>query len=235
MSSLSRNWRSTSFTLAGNSPAQMLAVNSTTAAAIVPLRRDLDIVPARDPLSVLRQPSPVGVTLPGRPDRMQLVVSLSAPATAGTGIIQECASAACDSTVGVREPLAGMSNATLTVMLTDGAFSKAYTATVNGAGTGWTAAIPTGDATTLADGTATATTRVTDQYGNVSLVAVQTVAVHQTLPTVTIAPPLATASATATLVGNTVTAITLDGPPTSILVTNGGSGYSNAIREFVRR
>jgi hypothetical protein len=77
-------------------------------------------------------------------------------------------------------------NSTFLVSLTDGAFSNSYTATVNGAGTGWTAMIPAGDATALADGTATVTAKVTDQYGNVSLPAVQTVPVHETLPTVTI-------------------------------------------------
>jgi VCBS repeat-containing protein len=77
-------------------------------------------------------------------------------------------------------------NSTFQVTLSDGAFSKSYTATVNGAGTGWTATIPAGDAALLADGTATVTAQVTDQYGNVSFPAVQTVAVHETPPTVTI-------------------------------------------------
>jgi VCBS repeat-containing protein len=73
-------------------------------------------------------------------------------------------------------------NSTFQVKLADGAFSKSYTATVNAQGTGWTATIPSGDATTLADGTATVTAQVTDQYGNVSTPAVQTVAVHETPP-----------------------------------------------------
>jgi hypothetical protein len=121
----------TSFALAGNAPAQLLAVDAHTAAAIVPLRRDLDVIPATRPLSVLGQPRPVGVTLPGRPTRVQLVVGLSAPADAGTAVIQECASAACDSTVGVRTTLAGLTNAALTVMLTDGAGAQYAAATVS--------------------------------------------------------------------------------------------------------
>src|SRR5205814_1797532 len=73
-------------------------------------------------------------------------------------------------------------NSTFQITLTDGAFSKSSAATVNAAGTGWTATIPAGDATTFADGTATVTAQVTDQYGNVSTQAVQSVAVHETRP-----------------------------------------------------
>ncbi|HXW44717.1 MAG TPA: FtsX-like permease family protein, partial [Streptosporangiaceae bacterium] len=111
----------TPFTLASNAPAQLLALNASTAPAIVPLRRDLDIVPAAAPFSVLDQPRPVGVTLPGRPAVLQLVVSLSAPQNSGTGVVDECANAVCIATVGVRTTLAGMTNATLAVTLTDGA------------------------------------------------------------------------------------------------------------------
>ena len=71
-----------------------------------------------------------------------------------------------------------------TVSITDGAFSKAYVATVNAAGTGWTATAPASDLAQLPDGTATVTAEVTDKYGNVSLPAVQLVAVEGTTPSV---------------------------------------------------
>jgi len=64
--------------------------------------------------------------------------------------------------------------ATFLITVTDGEFSKTYTATVNHAGTGWTATIPTADATALADGTLTVTAQVTDQFGNPSAPATQT-------------------------------------------------------------
>ena len=79
-----------------------------------------------------------------------------------------------------------VAGATFTV--TDGPFSKGYTATVNAAGTGCTAAIPSSDALTLANGTATVTAQVTDAAGNVSVSETVQVAVSETLPTVTINP-----------------------------------------------
>jgi hypothetical protein len=100
------------------------------------------------------------------------------------GLINAAAAAAGVSLTG---SVTGLSaNSTFQVTLSDGAFSKSYTATVNGAGTGWTATVSASDATALADGTATATAQVTDIYGNTSIKAVRTTAVHETLPTVTI-------------------------------------------------
>ena len=76
--------------------------------------------------------------------------------------------------------------ATFPITVTDGAFSKIYTATVSTTGTGWTATIPSNDTTALANGTATVTAQVTDPYGNQSSPATQTLTVAETLPTVTI-------------------------------------------------
>ena len=77
---------------------------------------------------------------------------------------------------------------TFSVAVIDGGFDKTYTATVDAAGTGWTATISESDAITLADGTATVTTQVTDAYGNQSAVASDSVTVAETFSTVTIAP-----------------------------------------------
>src|SRR5262249_34029640 len=76
--------------------------------------------------------------------------------------------------------------ATFLITVTDGEFSKTYTATVNHAGTGWTATIPAADAPARADGALTVTAQATDQFGNPSAPATQTFTVHETLPTVTI-------------------------------------------------
>jgi hypothetical protein len=76
--------------------------------------------------------------------------------------------------------------ATFNITVADGSFTHSYTATVNAQGTGWMATIPPTDATTLKDGTLTVTAQVTDQFGNQSVQATQTFAVHETLPTVTI-------------------------------------------------
>ena len=76
--------------------------------------------------------------------------------------------------------------ATFSVSVTDGTFSKTYTATV-GTGGNWTATIPSADAVTLANGTATVSAQVTDAHGNQSTLVSQSVTVAETLPTVTIA------------------------------------------------
>src|SRR5262249_58921132 len=72
-------------------------------------------------------------------------------------------------------------NSTFSITATDGTFSGTYAATVNGTGTGWSATIPSTDATKLADGAAalTVTAQVTDQYGNQSAHATQTVRVAE--------------------------------------------------------
>src|SRR5262249_57726199 len=78
--------------------------------------------------------------------------------------------------------------ATFNVPVTDAGVPNPYTATVNAAGTNWTATIPTADASTLANGTATVSVTVTDIDGNVSIPAIRLVTVVETLPTVTIDP-----------------------------------------------
>ena len=73
----------------------------------------------------------------------------------------------------------------LTVTLTDGSFTKSYTATVNEAGTGWTATIPSADATALANGTLTVAAKVTDASGAVLATALsQTFTVAETSVTI---------------------------------------------------
>ena len=69
---------------------------------------------------------------------------------------------------------------------TDGGFKKSYAATVNAAATAWTATIPSADAVTLANGTATVSAQVTDALGNQSALASQSVTVAETGPVVTI-------------------------------------------------
>jgi hypothetical protein len=75
-------------------------------------------------------------------------------------------------------------NSTFQVKVSDGGFSKSYTATVNAAGTAWTATVPATDVVQLPNGTATFSAQVTDQFGNTSLPAVQQVAVEGTTPLV---------------------------------------------------
>ena len=77
------------------------------------------------------------------------------------------------------------SGATFNVLVTDGTFSKTYTATVGTSGA-WTATIPSADAVTLGNGTATVSAQVTDTYGNQSTVATQSVTVSGNIPVVTI-------------------------------------------------
>jgi hypothetical protein len=90
------------FTLQGNNEsAEFLALNSPQAEKIVPLRSDLAIKPARNPLSVISLGQKVaGVQLPGRPTEIQLVVSLT-----GAGRSSY--------------PSTGVSGATLAVQLAD--------------------------------------------------------------------------------------------------------------------
>ena len=71
--------------------------------------------------------------------------------------------------------------ATFLVSVTDGAFAKTYTATV-GSGGSWSATIPSSDAVTLANGTATVSAQVTDQYGNTANATPQTVTVDEITP-----------------------------------------------------
>jgi hypothetical protein len=86
---------------ASNTSATLLAINSPQAEKIVPLRTDLAIRPARDPLAVISMPQPVaGVRLPGHPVQLQLEVSLTG---AGRN----------------RYPTTGVSDATLGVQLAD--------------------------------------------------------------------------------------------------------------------
>jgi hypothetical protein len=89
--------------------------------------------------------------------------------------------------VGLSGSVTGLAQgATFQVSVVDGGFSKSYTATVGSGGT-WTATIPSADAVTLPNGSATLTAKATDAYGNTSAPATQTVTVAETLPTLTIA------------------------------------------------
>ncbi|MCW2285883.1 hypothetical protein M2323_003758 [Rhodoblastus acidophilus] len=115
-----------------------------------------------------------------------LLPTLTISPVDGNNVINAANAAAGVTIAGTSSGLA--SGATFTVTLTDGTFSKAYTATV-GAGGAWTATVPAADAKTLADGTATLTTsQPTDAYGNPAKAATDSVTVHETLPTLTISP-----------------------------------------------
>jgi hypothetical protein len=78
------------------------------------------------------------------------------------------------------------SGATFQVFVVDGAFSKTYTATI-GTGGAWTATIPSADAITLGNGTATVSAQATDAHGDPWALASKSVTVAETSPTVTIA------------------------------------------------
>ena len=78
-------------------------------------------------------------------------------------------------------------NSSFNVTVTDNGVTKTYVATVNGAGTSWSATIPSSDATTLANGTATIAGQVTDGNGNPASFS-QSVTVAESGPVVTIAP-----------------------------------------------
>jgi len=80
--------------------------------------------------------------------------------------------------------------ATFNVSVTDGSFNKSYTATVGPGGT-WSATIPSADAVTLANGTATVSAQVTDANGNQSAVATQNVTVAKSGPAILITTPIA--------------------------------------------
>ena len=100
----------------------------------------------------------------------------------GNNIINHAEAAAGVTISGASTGLA--SGATFNVTLTDGTFSKTYTATV-GTGGAWTAAIPSSDATALANGTATLSVQATDAYGNTSTAVGDSVLVAETAPVVT--------------------------------------------------
>ena len=102
----------------------------------------------------------------------------------GNNVINASEAAAGVALSGTVSGLAG--NSTFQVTVTDAGFNKSYTATVNAAGTAWTATIPSADAVTLANGTATVSAQVTDALGNQSALASQAVTVAETLPTVSI-------------------------------------------------
>src|SRR5262249_51617972 len=75
--------------------------------------------------------------------------------------------------------------ATFLITVTDGEFSKTYTATVNHAGTGWAGKSPRADASPCADATAAFSVQDTHQFGNPSAPATQTFTVLYTLATAT--------------------------------------------------
>ncbi|SHN73189.1 hypothetical protein [Bradyrhizobium erythrophlei] len=103
----------------------------------------------------------------------------------GTNVIN-AANAAAGVTLG--GSVSGLAaNSTFNVTVTDNGVTKTYLATVDGTGTGWSATIPAGDATTLANGTATIAAQVTDGFGNPASFS-QNVTVAETGPVLTINP-----------------------------------------------
>ena len=78
-------------------------------------------------------------------------------------------------------------NASFNVTVSDNGVAKTYVATVNAAGTSWSATIPSSDAITLANGTATVSAQVTDASGNQASFS-QAVTVAESGPTLTINP-----------------------------------------------
>ena len=97
--------------------------------------------------------------------------------------------------------------ATFNVSVADGSFAKNYLATVGTGGT-WSATIPSSDAATLANGTATVSAQVTDVNGNQSALASQTVAMDTIAPTVTISTAGTTTDQATQSISGTVTAAT---------------------------
>jgi len=67
-----------SFTLPDNNQAELLALDPALARRITPVRRDLAIKPAGDPFGPIEEPgAATGERLPGRPQQLQVVASLS--------------------------------------------------------------------------------------------------------------------------------------------------------------
>ena len=72
------------------------------------------------------------------------------------------------------------------VTIVDGNGAAVESYNITGAQGGWSVNVTSAQATALADGSYTVTAQVTDQFGNPSTTATQTLEVHETLPTVTI-------------------------------------------------
>ena len=117
-----------------------------------------------------------------------------------------------------------VAGATFSVTLTDGSFSKTYTATVDGTGTSWTATIPAGDALQLPNGTAAVTAQIPDQFGNTAT-ATQTLTVAEAGPSITITTPIAgdnvvnaSEAAAGFAIGGSETGA--DGQPVTVTITD---------------
>ena len=109
--------------------------------------------------------------------------TLAINAVDGNNVIDHAEASAGVTIGGTSTDLA--SGATFTISLTDGSFAKTYTATVGSNGA-WTATVPSADAITLANGTATLSAQATDAYGNPSAVVTDSITVQETVPTLTI-------------------------------------------------
>src|SRR3984893_16206022 len=84
--------------------------------------------------------------------------------------------------VGLSGSVTGLAaGSVFTITVADGSVTHTYQATGNSGGTGWTATIPSGDATTLPNGTLTVTAQVTDHFDNQSVLASQIFTVVGTL------------------------------------------------------
>ena len=81
---------------------------------------------------------------------------------------------------------AGADGLPIMVTIVDGNGAAVESYNITGAQGGWSVNVTSAQATALADGSYTVTAQVTDQFGNPSTTATQTLEVHETLPTVTI-------------------------------------------------
>jgi VCBS repeat-containing protein len=81
---------------------------------------------------------------------------------------------------------AGADGLPITVTIVDGNGAVVESYNITGAQGGWSVDVTNAQAMALADGSYTVTAQVTDQFGNPSTAATQTLEVHETLPTVTI-------------------------------------------------
>ncbi len=103
---------------ATNTPTSLLALDSPLAEHIVPIRSDLAIKPARDPLAPISSNAPDGVRMPGRPTALRLVVSLTG---SGSGTQVNTGNTTSPTTPYgiVGASLTGITDATLALQVTD--------------------------------------------------------------------------------------------------------------------
>jgi hypothetical protein len=103
-----------------NTTTSLLALDSPLAERIVPLRSDMAIKPARVPLAPISGPNPAGVTLPGHPAALQIVASLTGAPAGKT--VNRGNTTVFTAPIGISgAALTGISQASLTVQLTDAA------------------------------------------------------------------------------------------------------------------